>query len=48
MNIRRFEKSDEAAVVALWERCRLTRPWKRLGYVQDESVAMGKRLIPDA
>ena len=27
MNIRPFRKSDEAAVVALWERCRLTRPW---------------------
>lgn len=27
MNIRPFEKGDEAAVVALWERCRLTRPW---------------------
>ena len=27
MNIRPFEQRDEAAVVALWERCRLTRPW---------------------
>jgi ribosomal protein S18 acetylase RimI-like enzyme len=27
VNIRPFRKSDEAAVVALWERCRLTRPW---------------------
>jgi ribosomal protein S18 acetylase RimI-like enzyme len=27
MHIRPFQASDEAAVVALWERCRLTRPW---------------------
>ena len=27
MNIRPFARSDEAAVVALWEDCRLTRPW---------------------
>jgi ribosomal protein S18 acetylase RimI-like enzyme len=27
MDIRRFEPEDEAAVVALWEACRLTRPW---------------------
>jgi ribosomal protein S18 acetylase RimI-like enzyme len=27
MRIRRFEGADEAAVVALWEECRLTRSW---------------------
>jgi ribosomal protein S18 acetylase RimI-like enzyme len=27
MHIRPFEPADEAAVVALWERCGLTRPW---------------------
>jgi ribosomal protein S18 acetylase RimI-like enzyme len=27
MMIRAFEPADEAAVVALWEQCRLTRPW---------------------
>lgn len=27
MHIRTFELSDEAAVIALWERCELTRPW---------------------
>jgi ribosomal protein S18 acetylase RimI-like enzyme len=27
MHIRAYEPSDEAVVVALWERCRLTRPW---------------------
>jgi ribosomal protein S18 acetylase RimI-like enzyme len=27
MQIRSFERADEAAVVALWEECRLTRPW---------------------
>ncbi len=27
MRIRPFEMSDEDAVVALWERCGLTRPW---------------------
>ena len=86
MQIRAFRASDEAAVIALWERCRLTRPWneglgralmqevekrllergcpklnvqvrasnaeamafyRRLGYAQDEAVALGKRLIPD-
>lgn len=27
MDIRAFQKGDETAVVALWERCGLTRPW---------------------
>jgi ribosomal protein S18 acetylase RimI-like enzyme len=27
MRIRRFERADEAAVVALWEECGLTRSW---------------------
>ncbi|BAS26863.1 GNAT family acetyltransferase [Limnochorda pilosa] len=27
MEIRPFEPTDEAAVIALWERCELTRPW---------------------
>ena len=27
MLIRPFESDDEGAVVALWERCNLTRPW---------------------
>ena len=27
MHIRPFEAADEAAVVALWQRCNLTRPW---------------------
>ena len=27
MQIRPFQAVDEAAVVALWEECRLTRPW---------------------
>lgn len=27
MKIRPFERSDEAAVVALWKECELTRPW---------------------
>jgi ribosomal protein S18 acetylase RimI-like enzyme len=27
MQIRPFVAADEAAVVALWEECRLTRPW---------------------
>ena len=27
MQIRPFEHNDEAAVVALWNECRLTRPW---------------------
>ena len=27
MHIRAFHASDESAVVALWEKCRLTRPW---------------------
>ncbi len=27
MNIRAFQPSDEAAVVALWKECDLTRPW---------------------
>ena len=108
MRIRAFETSDEDAVVALWQRCGLTRPWNdprkdiarkltvqpavapghrgkglgrrlmeeverrlvergcpklnmqvrrentvaiafygRLGYLPDDAVALGKRLIPD-
>ncbi|MBV9192111.1 MAG: GNAT family acetyltransferase [Betaproteobacteria bacterium] len=27
MEIRPFHAADEAAVIALWERCKLTRPW---------------------
>jgi ribosomal protein S18 acetylase RimI-like enzyme len=27
VNIRPFARADEAAVVALWEECELTRPW---------------------
>jgi len=27
MHIRSFELPDEAAVIQLWERCELTRPW---------------------
>lgn len=27
MKIRAFEPQDESAVVALWEACKLTRPW---------------------
>lgn len=27
MEIRPFQAGDEPAVIALWERCRLTRPW---------------------
>jgi hypothetical protein len=27
MEIRPFQPSDEAAVVALWQECKLTRPW---------------------
>jgi ribosomal protein S18 acetylase RimI-like enzyme len=27
MQIRPFEADDEPAVIALWERCNLTRPW---------------------
>jgi ribosomal protein S18 acetylase RimI-like enzyme len=27
LQIRPFQPSDEAALVALWEECRLTRPW---------------------
>jgi hypothetical protein len=27
MDIREFRMADEQAVIALWERCGLTRPW---------------------
>ena len=27
MQIRPFQPADEAAVIALWEECKLTRPW---------------------
>ena len=27
MDIRPFKQADEAAVIRLWERCELTRPW---------------------
>ena len=53
MRIRAFQAGDEAAVVALWERCRLTRPWndprkdiaRKLG-VQPELFLVGE--IDDA
>ena len=49
MRIRAFQAKDEAAVVALWERCRLTRPWndprkdiaRKLG-VQPELFLVGE------
>lgn len=27
MQIRPFQRADQAAVIALWEECQLTRPW---------------------
>jgi ribosomal protein S18 acetylase RimI-like enzyme len=27
MDIREYQSADESAVIALWQRCRLTRPW---------------------
>lgn len=27
LNIRPFDEADSAAVIALWQRCELTRPW---------------------
>ena len=27
MHIRPFRLTDETAVIALWQRCELTRPW---------------------
>lgn len=27
MEIRPFQAEDESALIALWERCKLTRPW---------------------
>jgi ribosomal protein S18 acetylase RimI-like enzyme len=48
MQIRPFERADEPAVVALWEECRLTRPWNdphkditRKLAVQPELFAVG-------
>ena len=31
MRIRPYAAGDETAVIALWEKCRLTRPWNGLG-----------------
>lgn len=50
MHIRPFQPADEAAVVALWQRCELTRPWndphqdiqRKLG-VQPELFLVGER-----
>ena len=55
MEIRPFHAADEPAVIALWERCKLTRSWndphkdigRKLGYAPDDVVPLGKRLIPD-
>lgn len=49
MHIRPFQPSDEAAVVDLWQRCELTRPWndphrdiqRKLG-VQPELFLVGE------
>ena len=50
MNIRPFASTDEAAVIALWERCELTRPWndprqdiQRKLAVQPELFVVGER-----
>jgi ribosomal protein S18 acetylase RimI-like enzyme len=48
MKIRAFQESDEAAVMALWQACELTRPWnnprkdiaRKLG-VQSELFVVG-------
>lgn len=48
MKIRSFRPEDEDAVIALWEECRLTRPWndprkdiQRKGTVQPEWFLIG-------
>ena len=50
MRIRPFEAADEDAVVSLWERCGLTRPWNdprrdiaRKRRVQPELFLVGER-----
>jgi hypothetical protein len=45
MMIRGFRESDRAAVIDLWRRNELTRPWNDPD--SDETVSMGKRLIAD-
>jgi ribosomal protein S18 acetylase RimI-like enzyme len=42
VEIRPFENDDEPAVVALWERCRLTRPWND----PHEDIARKRSLQP--
>ena len=57
MQIRPFLEADEDALVALW-RAKVNRlvrtadvgvieSYRRLGYLQDAAIPLGKRLIPD-
>ncbi len=50
MDIRAYREADEAAVIALWQRCGLTRPWndpardiRRKLAVQPEMFLVGER-----
>ena len=43
MNIRAYEPTDEASVVALWGRCGLTRPWND----PRKDIARKLRVRPD-
>jgi ribosomal protein S18 acetylase RimI-like enzyme len=43
VEIRPFELRDEAAVIALWERCELTRPWNNPG----KDIRRKLRVRPD-
>jgi ribosomal protein S18 acetylase RimI-like enzyme len=45
MEIRPFEPADEEAVIALWERCGLTRPWNDPHKDIHRKLAVGPELF---
>lgn len=42
MRIRPYEASDQAAVIALWQKCELTRPWNNAGLDIERKLAVNR------
>lgn len=42
MHIRPYEASDQAAVIALWQKCELTRPWNNAGLDIERKLAVNR------
>lgn len=42
MRIRPYEASDQSAVIALWQKCELTRPWNNAGLDIERKLAVNR------